>query len=173
MAVLLSLPRKRGRSEEPKSPQEAKVCSANFIKVLVFTVRQVSFKQGMELRVTGVPKPNPDRFTINVGESDSKIALHVNPRFQGSGPGVIVLNAMKDGSWDTEVRDERNFPFQQGEEFEVSITFANEQFYISLHNGHMLEFPNRLEQPQYSKIWFIADVRITGIYLKSRPTRRC
>ncbi|XP_061110322.1 congerin-2-like [Conger conger] len=127
----------------------------------------------MELRVTGVPKPNPVGFTINVGESDSKIALHVNPRFQGSGPGVIVLNAMKDGFWRAQVTDERNFPFRQGEEFEVSITFANEQFYISLHNGQMLEFPNRLEQPQYSKIWFIADVRITGIYLKSRPTRRC
>ncbi|XP_061110301.1 beta-galactoside-binding lectin-like [Conger conger] len=127
----------------------------------------------MELRVTSVPKPNPVSFAIYVGESDSNIALHINPRFQGCGPGVIVLNALKDGSWGTEVRDERNFPFRQGEEFEVSITFANDKFYISLHNGQMLMFPNRLEQPQYSKIWFTGDVRITGIYLKSRPTRRC
>ncbi|KAJ8268648.1 hypothetical protein COCON_G00138200 [Conger conger] len=126
----------------------------------------LSFKQGMELRVTGVPKPNPVSFAIDVGESECNIALHINPRFQGCGPGVIVLNAMKDGSWGTEVRDERNFPFRQGEEFEVSITFANDKFYISLHDGHMLEFPNRLKQPQYSKIWFTADVRITGIYLK-------
>ncbi|XP_061109388.1 beta-galactoside-binding lectin-like [Conger conger] len=129
-------------------------------------LQNLSFKQGMGLQVTGAPKPNPDRFAINVGESDSNIALHVNPRFQGSGPGVIVLNAMKDGFWGTEVIDERNFPFRQGEEFEVSITFANDKFYISLHDGQMLEFPNRLEQPQYSKIWFTGDVRITGIYVK-------
>ncbi|XP_061110321.1 beta-galactoside-binding lectin-like [Conger conger] len=129
-------------------------------------LQNLSFKQGVELQVTGVPKPNPVSFTIDVGNSDSNIALHVNPRFQGSGPGVIVLNAMKDGFWCAQVTDERNFPFRQGEEFEVSITFANDKFYISLHDGHMLEFPNRLEQPQYSKIWFTADVRITSIYVK-------
>ncbi|XP_061110357.1 beta-galactoside-binding lectin-like [Conger conger] len=129
-------------------------------------LQNLSFNQGKELRVTGVPEPNPVGFAINVGESECNIALHINPRFQGCGPGVIVLNAMKDGSWGAEVRDERNFPFRQGEKFEVSITFGNEQFCISLDNGNMLEFPNRLEQPQYSKIWFTGDVRITGMYVK-------
>ncbi|XP_061110547.1 beta-galactoside-binding lectin-like [Conger conger] len=121
------------------------------------------FKQGMELRVTGVPGSHG--FSINVGESDAIMGLHINARFQGSGPGVIELNNRKDGTWGVKVT-EKNFPFRQGEEFEVSITFADEHFYISLHDGHMLMFPNRLQLPQYSKIWFTGDVKITGIYLK-------
>ncbi|KAJ8268637.1 hypothetical protein COCON_G00138090 [Conger conger] len=71
----------------------------------------------MELRVTGVPGSHG--FSINVGESECNIALHINPRFQGSGPGVVDLNDRKDGTWGVKVTD-GNFPFRQGEEFEAS-----------------------------------------------------
>ncbi|XP_064201785.1 galactose-binding lectin l-1-like isoform X12 [Anguilla rostrata] len=70
------------------------------------------FKPGMELKVTGIPKPNGARFSINVGHSRENIALHFNPRFDYLGEhGVIVLDSRKDGRWQNPVI-EKDFPFQ-------------------------------------------------------------
>ncbi|XP_035283892.1 galactose-binding lectin l-1-like [Anguilla anguilla] len=120
----------------------------------------------MELKVTGVPKPNAAGFAINVCGSKDNIALHFNPRFNcGADQRVIVLNTRKDGHWQEEVK-ERNFPFQQGKEFEVTIIFADDKFYINLHDGHVLLFPNRLAGKQYDCILIDGEVTINGIYVK-------
>ncbi|KAJ8363240.1 hypothetical protein SKAU_G00120710 [Synaphobranchus kaupii] len=129
-------------------------------------VNNMSFKPGMEFRVTGVPKSNQDGFSINVGHSDENIALHVNPRFDyGDDKRIIVLNSKKDGFWNEELKD-RNFPFQSGQEFEVTITFSKDNFYINLHDGNMLQFPNRLGDKQYDHMFCEGNAVIHGIYIK-------
>ncbi|XP_064201752.1 beta-galactoside-binding lectin-like isoform X5 [Anguilla rostrata] len=128
-------------------------------------LKKMSFKSGMELKVTGVPKSSYRSFMINVGQSRESIALHFNPRFHcGDDQQVTVLNSCKDGHWQEEVRD-GNFPFQQGKEFEVTITFADDKFYINQHNGHVLQFPNRLGDKQYDYI-FIEQATVSGINIK-------
>ncbi|KAJ8273428.1 hypothetical protein GJAV_G00101510 [Gymnothorax javanicus] len=77
-----------------------------------------SFQSGMELRIKGVPKPNPVRYSIDVGHSAQTLALHFDLRFNYYGENrVIVLNSCHNGRWKEEQR-EFNFPFEAGQEFE-------------------------------------------------------
>ncbi|XP_035283888.1 galactose-binding lectin l-1-like isoform X2 [Anguilla anguilla] len=128
-------------------------------------LKNISFKPGMELKVTGIPKPDVGRFMIKVGHSRENIALHFEPRFNHSGEQhVIVLNSRKDEHWHEEVRD-YHFPFRQGQEFEVTIIFADDKFYINQHNGHVVQFPNRLGDKQYDYI-LIEQATVSGIDIK-------
>ncbi|XP_064175886.1 galactose-binding lectin l-1-like isoform X4 [Anguilla rostrata] len=123
----------------------------------------VDFKPGMELKVKGVPKPNIDRFNINVYDSKDNITLHFDARFNyGNSHRVIVLDSRKNGRWQDAVED-GNFPFEWGKEFEVTITFADDNFYINPHNGHVLKFPNRLGDKQYDYISIEGEVTIRSI----------
>uniref|UniRef100_A0A0E9WAC7 Galectin n=1 Tax=Anguilla anguilla TaxID=7936 RepID=A0A0E9WAC7_ANGAN len=101
----------------------------------------VPFKPGMELMFKGVPTAWCERFSINVGHSLGNVALHFDARFDyGADKRVFVLNTRKNGHWQEEVRD-WNFPFQRGQQFKVTITFADDKFYINLHNGYVVQFP--------------------------------
>ncbi|XP_035283887.1 galactose-binding lectin l-1-like isoform X5 [Anguilla rostrata] len=123
----------------------------------------VDFKPGMELKVKGVPKPNIVRFNINVYDSKDNIALHCDARFDYQDEHrVIVLSCRKDEIWQNSVRS-NNFPFQWGQEFEMTITFADDRFYINLHNGHLLQFPNHLADQQYDTISIDGEVTIRSI----------
>uniref|UniRef100_A0A0E9XB00 Galectin n=1 Tax=Anguilla anguilla TaxID=7936 RepID=A0A0E9XB00_ANGAN len=129
-------------------------------------VKNMSFTPGKELWVKGVPHSNPQRFTIYVGQDDDHVAVVCDVRFNfGSSHNVIVLNSRTGGVWSEEVRD-AHFSFQPGQEFEVTITFSNNRFYINLHDGHMLEFPDRLDGQSRNKIWVEGDATIHGISLR-------
>uniref|UniRef100_A0A0E9Y141 Galectin n=1 Tax=Anguilla anguilla TaxID=7936 RepID=A0A0E9Y141_ANGAN len=120
----------------------------------------------MELKVKGVPMAWCERFSINVGHSRGNVALHFDARFDyGADQRVFVLNSRKNGHWQEEVRD-WNFPFQQGMKFKVTITFTDNKFYINLHNGHVLQFPNRLGDKQYDFNWIKGDVTVNSIHVK-------
>ncbi|KAJ8265017.1 hypothetical protein COCON_G00141160 [Conger conger] len=123
--------------------------------------KNMSFKSGMELKVTGSPNKNASRFVIEVRESDENIALHFTPTFCG----VIIMNSMKDGVWGEEVRSS-HFPYRCLQEFTVTITFTDTAFYINLHDGQMLEFPNRLQKMRYDFIKIFDDVKINGMDMK-------
>ncbi|KAJ8363189.1 hypothetical protein SKAU_G00120200 [Synaphobranchus kaupii] len=72
----------------------------------------------MHLTVIGVIKPDPVRFSINVGHSESDLGMHFNPRFNYSvDTNTIIMNSRK-GGWQEEVKDS-NFPFHAGQEFKV------------------------------------------------------
>lgn len=58
-------------------------------------------------------------FALNLGQDESNLILHFNPRFDFHGDiGTIVCNSKTDGEWGAELR-EAEFPFQQGEETKV------------------------------------------------------
>ncbi|KAJ8363246.1 hypothetical protein SKAU_G00120770 [Synaphobranchus kaupii] len=142
-------------------------------RTLYCGAKNMSFKSGMELRIKGVPKSNPIRFTIDVGHSEEVIALHFDFRFNHLGDKrTIVLNSLEYGSWKEEQR-ERNFPFQPGQEFEVTISFTPDNFYINLHHGNMIQFPNHLRGNHYKFLSISGDVmvhsiKISGTWFSSR-----
>ncbi|XP_061086512.1 galactose-binding lectin l-1-like [Conger conger] len=128
----------------------------------------------MELKVSGVIKPDPIRFMINVGRSMENIALHFNPRFNIYGDvRTIVMNSKEGNSWKEEQRD-GNFPFEAGKEFEVTIVFNFDTFDIYLANGDKLQFPNRLGDKKYKYIYFGGDATIQRITVEpsKKPTKR-
>uniref|UniRef100_A0A8C9R111 Galectin n=1 Tax=Scleropages formosus TaxID=113540 RepID=A0A8C9R111_SCLFO len=105
-------------------------------------------------------------FSVNIGHGEDNIALHFNPRFNYQGDNnVIVFNSRHGGSW-SEERRENHFPFEQGEEFKVTISFNNEEFRVKLPDGNMLYFPNRFGDDKYMYIQVEGDARVTGFKLK-------
>ncbi|XP_060758446.1 beta-galactoside-binding lectin-like [Neoarius graeffei] len=129
-------------------------------------VKNMSFKPGQTLTVTGVPDPNSTNFAINIGTSPDELALHMNPRFDAHGDNrVVVCNSYQGGSWCQEFRPD-GFPFNQGEEFKIWITFTREEFKIVLPDQSAFSFPNRPGAEKYNYMHFEGEVRINGIEIK-------
>ncbi|XP_029545529.1 galectin-2 [Salmo trutta] len=127
-----------------------------------FRVEDMSFKQGQEMTFTGKTKSGASGFSINVGHDSDNYALHFNPRFSH---GHIVCNSLSGGSWGDELK-EGHFPFQDGEQFKLVLNFTNEQFYIKLPDGHMMDFPNRLGDCKYNHFMVDGDVKVISFKVK-------
>ncbi|XP_072568073.1 beta-galactoside-binding lectin-like [Paramormyrops kingsleyae] len=128
---------------------------------MALTVHNMSVKAGKDLKITGVPQINAEGFAINLGQGDENIALHFNVRFNQHGDrGTIVFNSKHAGSWSSEQR-ERNFPFKEGEEFKVYVSFNKSTFQIKMP-GNTVSFPNRFGANKFMFIQVLGDVRIKG-----------
>ncbi|XP_072549330.1 beta-galactoside-binding lectin-like [Salminus brasiliensis] len=129
-------------------------------------VQNMSFKVGQTLTLTGVPTADSTNFAVNVGNSADDLALHINPRFDAHGDQrAVVCNSYQGGSWCQEHRD-GGFPFNQGEEFQIKITFTSEEFNIIMPDGSEIHFPNRQGEEKYKYLQFDGEVRIQGIQIK-------
>ncbi|XP_076839352.1 beta-galactoside-binding lectin-like isoform X2 [Brachyhypopomus gauderio] len=126
----------------------------------------MSFKAGQTLTITGVPSADSTNFAINVGNSSEELALHINPRFDAHGDQrAVVCNSYQGGNWCQEHR-EGGFPFNQGEKFQMQITFNSEEFRITLSDGSEIHFPNRIGAEKYKYMHFDGEVRIQGLEIK-------
>ncbi|XP_043091239.1 beta-galactoside-binding lectin-like [Puntigrus tetrazona] len=129
-------------------------------------VQNMSFKMGQTLTLTGIPNADSTNFAINIGHSAEDIALHMNPRFDAHGDQhTVVCNSFQDGNWCEEQRG-ASFPFNQSEEFQIKITFTNEEFLVTLPDGSQISFPNRQGAEKYKYMHFEGEVRINGIEIK-------
>nr|WCO08197.1 galectin family member 2b [Lateolabrax maculatus] len=129
-------------------------------------VKDMTFKEGNEFKIRIKPKDDCNSFAINIGHDPENIAMHFNPRFAcGDDINTIVFNSLSGGSWGDEIR-EGNFPFSRGEECKFHINFNNEQFYIRLPDGSMINFPNRLGDVKYKYFDVSGEARIVGIKIK-------
>ncbi|CAI5681281.1 lectin, galactoside-binding, soluble, 2b [Oreochromis niloticus] len=125
-------------------------------------IQDMSIKQGLELKVRVKPGETGDSFAINIGHDSENIAMHLNPRLDSN---TIVFNSLSGGTWGDEIQ-ESNFPFRRGEECKFYISLNNEEFYIKLPDGSMINFPNRLGDVKYKYFDVSGDARIIGIKLK-------
>ncbi|XP_040025410.1 lectin, galactoside-binding, soluble, 2b [Gasterosteus aculeatus] len=129
-------------------------------------VKNMTFKEGQEFKVRIRPQDSCSSFAINIGHDSENVAMHFNARFDCQGDtNTIVFNSLSGGSWGDELR-EGNFPFVRGEECKFHINFNNEQFYIKLPDGSMLNFPNRLGDVKYQYFDVSGEARIVGIKIK-------
>ncbi|KAM4584439.1 lectin, galactoside-binding, soluble, 2b [Odontesthes bonariensis] len=126
-------------------------------------VKDMTFKMGQEFKIRIRPKDDCNSFAINIGHDSENIAMHFNPRFDcGGDTNTIVYNSLSGGCWGDELR-EGNFPFKRGEECKFHINFNDEQFYIKLPDGSMINFPNRLGDVKYKYFDVSGEARIVGI----------
>ncbi|XP_040917606.1 lectin, galactoside-binding, soluble, 2a [Toxotes jaculatrix] len=129
-------------------------------------VKNMSFKVGQKLTITGVPKPDASNFAVNIGPSEEEFTMHINPRFNAHGDeNAVVCNSYQGGNWCEEVR-EGGFPFQQGEEFKIIIEFTPAEFLVTLSDGSEIHFPNRMGAEKYSFMSYEGDVHIISIEIK-------
>ncbi|XP_048056778.1 lectin, galactoside-binding, soluble, 2b [Megalobrama amblycephala] len=132
---------------------------------MVFTLKDMSFKAGMEMKISGKIKPGCVSFSINIGHDTDAIALHFNPRFNEHGDTNTIVCNSKQGGWGSEVR-EPCFPFVQDEEFKLAITFNNDTFYVKLPEGTMMSFPNRFGDDVFKHMHVKGDVKIISVKIK-------
>ncbi|KAM9230214.1 LOW QUALITY PROTEIN: galectin-2 [Dugong dugon] len=126
----LSSPEPRDRAHQPESgllttPEE-------------FEIKNMGMKSGATLKIKGKITNDADGFVINLGQRAEKLNLHFNPRFKES---TIVCNSF-DGCWGQEQRN--HLCFRPGSDVKFIMTFEKDQFKVTLPDGHVLTFPNRL-----------------------------
>uniref|UniRef100_A0A3Q1IXB9 Galectin n=1 Tax=Anabas testudineus TaxID=64144 RepID=A0A3Q1IXB9_ANATE len=128
----------------------------------VLTLMDASFNVGETLTITGVPKPNAVRFIVNIGSSDSDIALHVDARFNYFDDiRKVIFSSCKGGTWGKWSYGQ-SFPFEEGKEFEV----CSAEFLVILPDDSVFRFSNLLGAEIYPMIFVDEDVRITSFKIK-------
>lgn len=72
----------------------------------------------LHFTVSWSASPVSRRFTIDFKRGND-IAFHCNPRFNDEGKKVVVRNSLVNGRWGPEERKLTQFPFVEGQPFEV------------------------------------------------------
>ncbi|XP_062311243.1 lectin, galactoside-binding, soluble, 2b [Osmerus eperlanus] len=129
---------------------------------MTLVVKNMSFKQGQEMKLSVLPKSGNSGFAINIGHDTDNYALHLNPRFDS---GSVVCNSQSGGSWGDECH-ESGCPFSEGSDNKVSISFNMDAFQIRLPDGHNITFPNRLGDVKYGHIELTGDAKLVSLKIK-------
>nr|XP_054598016.1 galectin-3b isoform X2 [Nothobranchius furzeri] len=124
-----------GNPSQPAAPQNS----------LVVPYKQ-TLPQGIYdkllITIAGTIKPNAKMITLDF-LAGNDLAFHFNPRFNEDGKKVIVRNSCVSTKWGKEERELQQFPFVQGQPFEMKILCTNNEFKVAINNSHLLEFKHR------------------------------
>ncbi|XP_036445334.1 galectin-6-like [Colossoma macropomum] len=97
------------------------------------------------ITVRGEPKPNADRFMIDICKGDD-IAFHFNPRFNEDGKQVIVRASRINDVWDFEEKELPSFPFRRGKPFEIKILCTSSEYRVEVDDRHLLNYVHRMKE---------------------------
>ncbi|XP_008849570.1 galectin-2-like [Nannospalax galili] len=106
----------------------------------IFEITNLDMKMGMTLKIKGKIREGVNGFIINLGQGKDHLNLHFNPRFNES---TIICNSKDTGNWGQEHRD-RHISFSPGSDIKVTVAFQDKEFKVTLPDGHVITFPNRL-----------------------------
>ncbi|XP_047466151.1 galectin-3b [Mugil cephalus] len=121
------------------------------------------------ITIVGTIKPNADKITVDLSTS-SDLAFHFNPRFNESGRKVIVRNSCIGKKWGKEERDLSNFPFVQGQPFELKLLCTNTEFKVAVNNSHLLEYKHRITNLQsIQRLNIYYDLTLSKVHVETLP----
>ncbi|XP_072568075.1 beta-galactoside-binding lectin-like [Paramormyrops kingsleyae] len=121
---------------------------------MALTVQNMSVKAGERMKITGVPKPKAEGFTINLGYSKEDITLD----FSFTQDNVCTL---KFSGRETIV------PIKRGVDFEIYISLENKKYIIEFPNKGRVSHPNDFHYEKFAFISVrVADVRIKGFNIE-------
>nr|CAI5827710.1 unnamed protein product [Callosobruchus analis] len=119
---------------------------------------------GCCVRLKGFVQPTCSRFAVNLRcgkQSDSDIALHVNPRLSQR---YVVRNSLIANRWGTEettciskLNLVRNKPF------EMDILVTESMFFVSINGKHVCAFVYRVPLSKVKNIQVVGLVKISGV----------
>ncbi|KAM7376581.1 hypothetical protein PAMP_006305 [Pampus punctatissimus] len=122
------------------------------------------------ITITGIIKPNPDKITVDLSTTSQDVAFHFNPRFNESGRKVIVRNTRMGQKWGKEERELQNFPFVQGQPFEIKIMCTNREFKVAVNNSHLLDFKHRItDLRSINKLCIYNDLSLSRVNMETLP----
>ncbi|XP_036125586.1 galectin-9-like [Molossus molossus] len=102
------------------------------------------------------------QFAVNfqIGHSDSDIAFHFNPRFEGE--GYVVCNTKQRGYWGSEERKMGN-PFKRGIPFEIRFLVQSSQFQVMVNGNFFTQYTHRVPIHRVDTISFTGGVAVNHI----------
>lgn len=118
---------------------------------------------GKMIFISGIPRPNANRFTINLCRG-SEPAFHFDVRFKaGSDRNALVRNTMQNGSWGAEERHVPYFPFFLNQFFEMIILADNECFKVAVNNQHFLVYNHRVPPSFIDRFTIDGDITVSQV----------
>ncbi|XP_053191963.1 galectin-3b [Scomber japonicus] len=121
------------------------------------------------ITINGVIKPNPNKITVDLSTSQD-VAFHFNPRFNEGGRKVIVRNTCIGKQWGREERELQNFPFAQGQPFEIKIMCTSREFKVAVNNSHLLEYKHRItDLRSIKRLNIYNDLSLTRVNIETLP----
>ncbi|KAG8127677.1 hypothetical protein E2320_014565 [Naja naja] len=126
-------------------------------------VAHMKIRSGTCIKVKAKVDVDAESFAINLGQNESELALHFNPRFDSQGDvKTIICNSKTCGEWGKEIR-QSVFPFEQGEEFKLFVCYDAQQILVKMQKGEELLFPNRLEIDTAEYFSIVGDLKIKAV----------
>ena len=109
-------------------------------------------------------------FAINLQEEDDggEIAFHFNPRPED---GVVVRNSF-DGNWQSEERDQPDFPFGSGVYFRLRIEVAEEGFRTYVNGRPFINYGHRLDMGKIKYLRLTEGAEFYDITLQDKYVRK-
>lgn len=111
--------------------------------------------------ISGTPNPGAKSFSINLKSQEygGDIYFHMIIRFPES---VVIRNALLNGQWGAEERQQPEFPFPPGQQFNIIILPEQGSFKVAVNNKHFVEFVHR--NPNLQAIqWVETDGEASGV----------
>ncbi|XP_053145814.1 16 kDa beta-galactoside-binding lectin-like isoform X2 [Hemicordylus capensis] len=123
----------------------------------------LNMKAGELVQVKGKLTAEAKSFTLKLGRDCSDLMLYFNPRFESDGEAkTIVCNSMTSGKWGEEKR-ESAFPFRQGEEVKLCLSFDAKEVTVKVHEDQVIKFPNRLGLESAEFLSVAGDFKMTSL----------
>ncbi|KAF1375284.1 hypothetical protein PFLUV_G00238000 [Perca fluviatilis] len=121
------------------------------------------------ITIAGIVNPNAEKITVDMFAGQD-LAFHFNPRFNEGGKKVIVRNSCIATKWGKEERDLQNFPFVQGQPFEMKILCTNKEFKVAVNNTHVLAFQHRVTNlKSINSLNIYCDLKLTNVNMETLP----
>ncbi|XP_029317028.1 LOW QUALITY PROTEIN: galectin-3b [Cottoperca gobio] len=95
------------------------------------------------ITIAGTVARNAKQFKVDLS-TDHDLAFHLNPRFNEGGRKLIVRNSCIGKKWGAEERELKQFPFVEGQPFEMKIMCTNKEFKVAVNNSHLLTYHHRI-----------------------------
>ncbi|GFN97140.1 galectin [Plakobranchus ocellatus] len=124
---------------------------------------QGGVNEGMEIVISGQPKSNSDRFSINlcVGPTieQGDVAFHFNPRFN---QGCVVRNHYQAKKWGAE-ETAGGIPFMRGATFTTTVQISQYSYKVFVDGRHFCDFAHRLPKEIVQYLYIKGDVSIGSV----------
>ncbi|KAG2457543.1 LEG3 protein, partial [Polypterus senegalus] len=119
--------------------------------------------------IVGEVKLDAQRFAIDIKRGND-IIFHFNPRFKEAGQRALVRNSMIDEKWGKEERDIPNFPFAEGQRFEIKIMCAQDSFRVAVNRSHLFEYKYRIQQiNEINNLVVYGDITLLSVNVEMLP----
>eukprot|EP00063_Salmo_salar_P077385 XP_014052220.1 PREDICTED: galectin-9-like isoform X1 [Salmo salar] len=125
---------------------------------------QGALHEGKTITVTGRVLPGAQRFHVNLqcgSRGNPDVALHFNPRYDGS-KDVVICNTMQHSKWGSE---EREYPasMTRGDNFTLMFLVNRDSYSVIVNGAHFMEYLHRLSFSSVDTISVDGGVEIQSI----------